>query len=106
MPRFTRVMIRDSVPFFLMALLPLAAYAEVDFADKAKTILAQNCIDCHGPDKKQRKAKLRLDVLEGATKDLGGHQAIVPAKPDQSELIARLLTEDEDGQDDRDDRAE
>ena len=96
MPRFTRVRIRDAVTLLLTALLPMAANADVDFADKARTILAENCIDCHGPDKEQRKAKLRLDLLEGATKDLGGYQAIMPGKPDQSELIARLVTDDKD----------
>ena len=68
----------------------------VDYEKQIRPILEANCIDCHGPDKKQRKAKLRLDLLEGATKDLGGYQAIMPGKPDQSELIARLVTDDED----------
>ena len=90
------MMFRDLVPFLLMALLPMATNADEALAGKARTILAENCIDCHGPDKKQRKAKLRLDLLEGATKDLGGYQAIMPGKPDQSELIARLVTDDED----------
>ena len=58
--------------------------------------MAENCFDCHGPDKEQRKAKLRLDVREGALKDLGGYQSVMPGKPDQSELIARLTTKDED----------
>ena len=91
-----KVMIRNLVCFLMMALLPVAASAELDLAGKARAILAENCFDCHGPDKKQRKAKLQLDVLEGATKDLGGYQAIMPGKPDQSELIARLITDDED----------
>ena len=72
------------------------AQAETELFARAKTILAENCIDCHGPDKEQRKAKLRLDLLEGATKDLGGYQAIMPGKPEESELIARLITEEED----------
>ena len=89
-------MIRDSVSFLIMALLPVVANAEVDLPGKARAILAENCIDCHGPDKEQRKAKLRLDLLEGATKDLGGYQAIMPGKPEESELIARLVTDEED----------
>jgi hypothetical protein len=58
--------------------------------------MAQNCFDCHGPDKEQRKADLRLDVREGAIKDLGGYQSVVPGKPEESELIARLITDDKD----------
>jgi len=57
--------------------------------------MAENCFDCHGPDREQRKAKLRLDVREGAIKDLGGYQSVMPGKPEQSELIARLVTDDE-----------
>ena len=80
----------------LMVWIPQKIYAEEDLEIDARGILAENCFDCHGPDKEQRKAKLRLDLLEGATKDLGGYQAIMPGKPDKSELIARLVTADED----------
>ena len=62
----------------------------------ALSILAENCLDCHGPDKKKRKGDLRLDQYEGATKDLGGHKAIEPGNPDKSELLTRLHPEDED----------
>ena len=34
----------------------------------------------HGPDEKSRKAKLRLDVREGALADLGGYRALEPGK--------------------------
>ncbi|MFP6854181.1 MAG: c-type cytochrome domain-containing protein, partial [Opitutales bacterium] len=89
-------MTRDLVSLLLMALLPVATHADANLAGKARAILAENCIDCHGPDKEQRKAKLRLDLLEGATRDLGGYQAVLPGKPEESELIARLVTDDED----------
>ena len=81
---------------FLLALFAFSADAESGVATKARAIMAENCFDCHGPDKEQRKAKLRLDVREGALKDLGGYQSVMPGKPDQSELIARLTTKDED----------
>jgi hypothetical protein len=48
--------------------------------------LAENCFACHGPDKAARKADLRLDLREEAIKA----GAIVPGKPSESELIARL----------------
>ena len=87
-------MFRVSTALLCLA-LPLSG-GERDLPAQAKAILAENCIDCHGPDKEQRKAKLRLDLLEGATKDLGGYQAIMAGKPEESELIARLVTDDED----------
>ena len=79
-----------------LALVPCSANPENAIAAKARAIMAENCFDCHGPDKGQRKAGLRLDVREGALADLGGYQSVAPGKPDQSELIARLRTEDKD----------
>ena len=80
----------------VLALLTIPVRAEDGLAAKARSILAENCFDCHGPDKAQRKAKLRLDVREGAVRDLGGYRSVIPGKPDQSELIARLVTKDGD----------
>jgi hypothetical protein len=73
-----------------------AAIEEQSLAPMAISILAENCLDCHGPDKKKRKGDLRLDQYEGATKDLGGYKAIEPGNPDKSELLTRLHPEDED----------
>jgi hypothetical protein len=51
------------------------------------SILSDNCFHCHGPDQKTRKGKFRLDVREDAvTKG-----AIVPGKPQESELITRIF---------------
>jgi mono/diheme cytochrome c family protein len=83
-------------PLPLLALFAFSADAQIGIAAKARAIMAENCFDCHGPDKEQRKAELRLDVRVGAIKDLDGYQAVVPGKPDKSELIARLITEDKD----------
>ena len=80
----------------VLALLAIPVRAQDGLAAKARAILAENCFDCHGPDKAQRKAKLRLDVREGAVRDLGGYRSVMPGKPDQSELIARLVTKDGD----------
>ncbi len=57
-----------------------------------RPILAENCFACHGADSASRKADLRLDQSEAAV-DFG---AIVPGKPEESELIARILTDDPD----------
>ena len=69
---------------------------KVDFNRDIRPILANNCLLCHGPDAKNRKADLRLDVREVAISDLGGHSAIVPGKPEKSELIKRITSSDPD----------
>ena len=81
-----------SLTFFLTVVLPTGAFAKIDFTKDIRPILSENCFHCHGPDKKTRKAKLRLDLHEGATADLGGYQAISPGKPGDSELVTRITT--------------
>lgn len=77
--------------------LPAAEPARVDFVRDVSPILANHCFKCHGPDEEARKARLRLDVREAALKPAkSGEVAIVPGKPDQSELVHRVFTEDED----------
>jgi hypothetical protein len=72
-----------------------AAGAEVvEFNRDIRPILADNCFACHGPDKNQRKANLRLDSEEEALADRGGYQAINPGRPDKSELYRRITAED------------
>src|SRR5262249_30648898 len=51
-----------------------------------RPILAENCFACHGPDKAARKGKLRLDRRDEAI----AAKAIVPGKPQESELITRI----------------
>lgn len=45
-----------------------ALAAPVDFARDVRPILSTQCYQCHGPDEKSRKAKLRLDVRDEAVK--------------------------------------
>jgi mono/diheme cytochrome c family protein len=81
---------------FALALLPVwqfalpAAEPKIDFNRDVRPILSNNCFACHGPDEKERKGKLRLDTFAGATA-----VAIKAGKPDESELIARLVSADE-----------
>ncbi|HEX3999389.1 MAG TPA: PSD1 and planctomycete cytochrome C domain-containing protein [Pirellulales bacterium] len=74
-----------------------AAAKPVDFNRDVVPILSNNCFKCHGPDGAQRKARLRLDVGEVATKPAeSGSIAIVPGKPDKSELVERIFSSDDD----------
>jgi hypothetical protein len=67
------------------------------FTDQVRPILSHNCFKCHGPDDKARKSGLRLDMREGATAPAkSGDPAIVPHKPDASELIKRIFSTDTD----------
>src|SRR5262249_29596250 len=66
----------------------------VQFDRQVRSILAENCFACHGPDSGQRKAKLRLDTKEGAFARLReGGFAIVPGKSAESELISRVTSD-------------
>ena len=68
-----------------------ARAVEIDFNRDVRPILSDNCFACHGFDASSRKAKLRLDTREGATAEV-----IVPGKPEQSELMARIVSDDPD----------
>lgn len=85
--------------FLLLGLIGLAsihAAEPVNFSREVLPILSQNCLACHGPDEGHREADLRLDTHEGATAIHDSVAAIVPGKPELSELIARIVSDDED----------
>ncbi len=68
--------------------------APLDFNREIRPILSDKCFACHGPDKKNRKGKLRLDLEESA-KD-PKKSAVVPGDPKESELIYHITTDDEE----------
>ncbi|WP_428305515.1 PSD1 and planctomycete cytochrome C domain-containing protein [Lacipirellula sp.] len=69
----------------------------VDFTRDVRPILAANCLHCHGQDPSHREADLRLDVFEAAGSDgvSGAESVIVRGTPEESELIARITSDDE-----------
>jgi mono/diheme cytochrome c family protein len=69
----------------------------IDFNRDIRPILSNSCFQCHGPDARKRKGvgkPLRLDTEEGATADLGGYAAVTRGKPDESELVSRIRSDD------------
>jgi len=75
----------------------LADERPADFNHDIRPILARNCFACHGPDEEARRAGLRLDDREAAGATLeSGSRAIVPGRPGDSELVARINATDPD----------
>jgi len=74
-----------------------AEQKKVSFNRDIRPIMSDTCFHCHGFDKKAREAGLRLDVREDAiAKTENDIFPIVPGKPDESEIIKRIFTTDED----------
>jgi hypothetical protein len=70
---------------------------KISYNFHVRPILSDKCFACHGPDKNQLKAGLRLDIAENAyapSKETKGTFAIVPFKPEDSELIKRIKSKD------------
>lgn len=89
----------SSLPGLLLACLWAVVSVSPALAEEPPTynrdvlpILADKCFACHGADSAARKADLRLDRRDAAI-DMG---AITAGEPDESELIARIITDDAD----------
>jgi hypothetical protein len=63
---------------------------DVSFNRDIRPILSDNCYFCHGFDENNRESDLRLDQRDEAL------SVIEPGQPDESELLRRILSEDED----------
>ncbi|MFD2255930.1 PSD1 and planctomycete cytochrome C domain-containing protein [Luteolibacter algae] len=80
-----------------LAIAPNALYAEntkeqetIDFNRDIRPILSNNCYYCHGPDVKNNKADLRLDIRAEAI----AAYAIAPGEPESSDLVERIFSKD------------
>jgi hypothetical protein len=76
----------------VLAAGPVRGADKIEFNRDIRPLLSDKCYFCHGPDPKQRKAGLRLDDRDVAIKK----KAIVPGKPEESELIDRLSAPEAD----------
>jgi len=74
--------------------VPAGAAEPVRFNRDVRPILAENCFACHGPDRNARKAGLRLDREDEATRDRPGGAAVVPGDLANSALIQRIAAAD------------
>ncbi len=84
---------RFSTAYFALCSAPFLSAAEsISFNRDIRPILSENCYYCHGPDEKNREEDLRLDVRADAI----ASKAIVPGKPEESDLVARIDSKDED----------
>lgn len=70
---------------------------KVSYNFDIRPILSDKCLVCHGPDANKREAGLRLDMAESAYHALKEHptaHALVPGKPELSEVFLRITTPD------------
>ena len=73
------------------------APGQIVFNRDIRPILSNNCFQCHGPDRIQRQAELRLDQEAGALAPLasGAGSTIVPGDSAASILMERVTSTDE-----------
>lgn len=70
---------------------------KVSYNFHIRPIFSDKCFKCHGPDANKREAHLRLDIADSALAPLTetkGAFAIIPGKPDESELYKRISSTD------------
>ena len=71
---------------------------KVSYNFDIRPILSDKCYKCHGPDASHREAYLRLDIADSIYKPLKitkGAFALVPGKPDKSEIYKRISSADQ-----------
>ena len=72
-----------------------AADKEINFNRDGRPILSDKCFHCHGPDEASRMAELRLDDEASTKVNRDGVVVISPHDSAGSELIRRILSNDE-----------
>ncbi|MGB0579804.1 MAG: PSD1 and planctomycete cytochrome C domain-containing protein, partial [Limisphaerales bacterium] len=74
----------------LLTLACVTTPAAVDFDRDIRPLLSDRCFKCHGPDEKQREAKLRLDTQAGIA------SVVQPGNVSASDLFRRIVAHDPD----------
>ena len=81
-----------TIPLLCISSLVSSAFGQdsIEFNRDIRPILNDACFACHGPDSASRKGELRLDQRDAAVEKA----AIVEGKPEESEMIRRILSDD------------
>ena len=83
------------IAFLSLAMFALPSRAltspPVSFARDVQPILSDKCYHCHGPDQEARATELRLDTRDGLASD-----TVAPGKPNESAVVMRIFSSDED----------
>ena len=87
--------------WLLLVLLSVSSAAEsstdpneVLFGRDVRPILSDRCYLCHGPDRANQQAGLRLDSFESATAQGKNGAAIVPGDSNASLMFHRIRSKD------------
>lgn len=101
-PRAAALGVRGFLPivsaaFVAFQVAAFGAGERLQFNRDIRPILSDNCFGCHGFDPKSRKAELRLDEPGSAFgSGESGEIAIVPGKPEASEVWKRIISAEKD----------
>lgn len=79
---------------FLSGAFTQGAEEKISYSRQIQPLLAARCFACHGPDEAESGLALHEEKLAHAEPD-SGTMAIVPGKPDESELLRRVASTDE-----------
>jgi hypothetical protein len=92
---YCRLVCLPAILLFVSSMLPAAepetGKPQISFTRQIKPILANKCFVCHGPDEKERKAELRLDIRDEAVPSV-----IKPGDGEHSEVFVRITSDDPD----------
>jgi hypothetical protein len=79
-----------AVSLILLPVIAAAADSPLSYDRDIQPILSDRCFQCHGPDAESREAELRLDTRDGLME-----YVVVPNHPEESELVRRIMSDDE-----------